>query len=152
MTNTTELYDVPPTPQLWAVIREAHDYLHEYINGPSVIDPKYGKVRFDAGVWGESDGNTCTVCLAGLWFVRRVGMLVLEISVSTSFPPLADFLDDLRHPDKDYVRERVQYELGVDVPEDLADELAGGEDEWDGNNPEHILAFLQWLLQQEMAA
>lgn len=145
MTDVTELYDIPPAPVLWEVIREAHDYLHEHINGPTITDPKYGQVRFDAGEWGQSDGTVCTVCLAGLWFVRRVGMLLTE---THTFPDLADFLDDLRHPDKEYARERVHYELGVVVPEDLADELVG--EVWDGSNPGHILAFLQWLLQQEI--
>lgn len=145
MTDTTELYDVPPAPQLWAVIREAHDYLHEYVHGPTIRDPRYGRVIFHAGIWGASNGDQCRVCLAGLWFVRKVGMLIQDLS--TSFPPLADFLDDLRQCDEDYARERVYYHLGVVVPEDLADELGGGG--WDDGDPEHILAFLHWLLGQE---
>lgn len=139
---------LPPREQLWVVVREARNYLHIWVNNPdSRSHPLALSIEFDARSWGSMDigyeSGTFRGCLAGLWYLYKEGRIVGE---EYSIPPLAEFLDMVRYPNTQakYI-ERV---LGVNIPpsREHRNTLVGTT--WSPNNPEHILAFLDWLLTQ----
>jgi hypothetical protein len=130
--------DLPAREELWVAVKEAHDYLQEYVNDVSThTHPVYGAVVFDSGVWGiPLNDEECWVCLAGLRYLRKEGgLLGLEKRVSDT----DRFLDALRCPY--YYKEHIKHWLGVEVPYSLTS--LHGLDE-----PEEILSFLGWLLEQ----
>lgn len=139
--------------QLWEVVQEAHDYLSAWVNDPAGgTHPTKGEIHFNAGSWGRSrkDKKVCYVCLAGLWYLQKRGILLKqEIKDTQVLPRIADFLDDLRHVDDTDVDYRIEQWLDISIPQDLAYNLiADTDDYWDEDNPHHILLFLDWLLEQ----
>ena|SRR4028118_1569578 len=147
------IYDYPPREELWSAVQEAHDYLQQYLNDPSSrVHPIEGEVKFNAYSWGEPDPDgegEYEVCLAGLWHLRKVGRL-LTVSVNDhdeyeNLPPICRFLDKLRCPGDN--GDEIEQWLGVDTTYyPSQDEKTGGM--LYSDNPEHILKFLTWLLQQ----
>lgn len=143
----------PPREELWAGVREAHYYLHQWVNDPSSrVHPTEGKVEFDAYSWGERDEDGCTACLAGLWYLRKVGRL-LSVTVNeddeyedlpSTYWPVCRFLDNLRHTTA--AAADIEQQLGVVIPDDL--EVVIGIPKWSLSEPKDILVFLTWLLQQ----
>lgn len=169
----TEVQDEPTRGELWQVIEEAHNYLHQWlVDSSSRMHPIYGEIEINMGDWGIRDSATsCSVCLAGLWYLRERGWLLGEafkinspdrVLVDIKTDRLVSFLNELRCPldviDDDEDLEPVTYShkigelLGIEGIPYLEDELmvALGLEEihWDEYDPEHILAFLQWLLEQ----
>lgn len=148
MANTTAS-DYPPREELWAAVQEAHDYLYQYLNDPSNREhPAEGEIEFSAYNWGLRYPGGCEVCLAGLWYLHKVGRL-LEVEMNdddeyVNLPPLCRFLDKLRCPadNGDEIEER----LGVATQSYPSQDEDGGM--LYGDNPEHILAFLRWLLER----
>lgn len=141
--------DVDTQAELWQVVQEAHDYLHAYLHDPtSRIYSEGGVVHFSASDWGYRTKDGCSVCLAGLWYLKKEGVLLGELF--KVLPQIADFLDDLRylHVDPELIGDW----LGIEIPYDLDIALAleaTGDDCWDKDNIHHILAFLKWLLQHK---
>jgi hypothetical protein len=133
---------LPPAEELWVLIQEARDYLRAWLSHPNMVHSNYGKIIFDTSTWGEKDGTSCKVCLAGLWYLQKGYGLLGEKGPK---PPVPDFLDDLRYPGAS--ADKLYDLLGVTVPEGLESELVSDHD-WDRGNPNHILLFLDWLLEQ----
>lgn len=137
------LTKVPTRDEMWQVVQEVRDYLYEYLNIPeSRVIPGVGEVVFDAGEWGKRMmGPTpgCYVCLAGIWYLRKLGVLLDEV-LPRFIPPIANRLDDMRLP---YYRseQHIADMLGIDALPILKD--------WDSSNPHHILRYLDWLLEQQ---
>jgi hypothetical protein len=128
-------------------VQEAYDYLHEWITNPtSRVHPHYGKVHFDISKWGYEGQESCMVCVAGLYYLRKYDLLLGIKYRYEPYPKLAEFLDDLTYSGADDDALIEEY-LGVHVPSGLRDRLVGG-GLWDSDQPEHLLAFLQWLLGQ----
>ncbi|WOL31459.1 hypothetical protein [Microcoleus phage My-WqHQDG] len=140
----------------WQIILEARDYLHAYLHDPDSRIYDDGKViHFDASEWGSITNGECNVCLAGLWYLRKENVLLGDIVNKVVTPQIAKFLDDLRYlnsiPSK---AKRLRDWVGIDIPDNLDTELAmkaTGNDHWDEDNPNHILAFLNWLLEHRPA-
>ena len=131
--------NLPPREELWAAVKEAHDYLQEYVNDVSShTHPVYGEIVFDAGVWGiPLNDREYWVCLAGLRYLRKEDKLL-----GMGVPGVCDtdrFLDALRCPH--HYREHIKHWLGVEVPYSMTS--LHGLDE-----PEEIVYFLGWLLEQ----
>lgn len=148
---TEQLDKLPPRDVLWQVVQEAYDYLHEWVTNPSSrAHPHYGKVHFDVSKWGREGEESCMVCVAGLYYLRKYDLL-LEVKYNHDpYPEVAEFLDELTYSDGDYDAQ-IEECLGVEIPEGLRDGLimVGP---WDSEHPEHLLAFLQWLLGQRTQA
>lgn len=133
--------DIPTRTELWAAVQEAHDYLYQYLNDlSSRYIPDLGTIEFDAWDWGSKVDRTCTVCLAGLYLLRREHKLFHDSD--TKMTPLLGFLDDLRNPDQ--YEDKIEEWLGVSVDYDSS--YIADDGLWDSGNPEHILHFLGWLL------
>lgn len=140
---------LPPRSELWAAVQEAYEYLDQYLNDlPSRQHPVYGRVVFEAGSWGSRFfSDECWVCLAGLRYLRKEDSL-LGVDVEQNgedISPTDYFLDALRDPE--YHGEYIEKWLGVWIPDDMVYDLIT--EPWDPENPEHILAFLGWLLRQD---
>lgn len=143
--------NLPPREELWAAVQEAHDFLYQYLNDPnSRKHPTEGEVEFNAYNWGLRYPGGCEVCLAGLWYLHKVGRL-LEVDDSKyeceGLPPLCRFLDKLRCPDDN--ADEIEEQLGVSTH-------SYPSQDGDGNmlysdNPKHILDFLTWLLDKGQA-
>ncbi|WOL31419.1 hypothetical protein [Microcoleus phage My-WqHQDG] len=134
--NLHEL-NLPPHEELWSAVREAHDYLQEYVNDiSSHTHPVYGEVGFNSWVWGIAiSDKECWVCLAGLRYLRKEDKLLRVPSVSDT----DIFLDALRDPYTN--REHIQRWLGAIAPYSWTS--------WSPlDKPEEILTFLDWLLEQ----
>lgn len=151
MTDTTTS-DHLPREELWAGIKEAHYYLHQWVNDLSSREhPAVGEVEFNAYNWGLRYPRGCEVCLAGLWYLHKVGRL-LEVEINdddeyVNLPPLCRFLDKLRYPEDN--ADEIEEWLGIAITYGtlyLDQERGGNYEEWDSGNPEHILHFLGWLL------
>lgn len=135
--------ELPPRDELWEVVQEAHDYLNTWVSDPdSRTDPDYGAVGFSVYNWGTSTWGECEVCLAGLYYLRKYGTLLGQDYQCR--PDLAEFLDNLTY--RGSVDAYIEQLLGVCVPDRLRNDLVGRQ--WTGDNPSHLLAFLQWLLGQ----
>jgi hypothetical protein len=145
----------PPMSELWAAVREAHDYLHEWLYDPSTrVHPVYGKVVFKGGSWGaffpyHDRGmpipNECWVCLAGLRYLRKENSL-LGVDVEQNGVDISAtdyFLDALHDPitNSGYIEQW----LGVRIPVGITSTELGIPDP---ESAEGILTFLTWLLQQ----
>jgi hypothetical protein len=146
--------DYPPREELWAAIKEAHYYLHQWVNDPSSrLHPTEGRIEFDAYSWGERGDGGCTACLAGLWYLHKVGrLLTVKVNDSDEYEdllptywPVCRFLDNLRHTWA--FTADIQRELGVVLPK-YDSELEEAIGKWTLHRPEDILIFLAWLLQQ----
>lgn len=145
--TTDHVDELPPRGVLWQVVQEAYNYLHEWVTNPSSrAHPHYGKVHFDVSKWGYEGLESCMVCVAGLYFLRKYDVLLGVTYKYDPYPKVADFLDDLTYSGADDDAKIEEY-LGVEIPEGLRDGLVGI-GPWDSEYPEHLLAFLQWLLGQ----
>jgi hypothetical protein len=137
---------LPPRRQLWVIIQEVHDYLYTYLNDPSSRHhPTMGRVYFCTTHWGRPilGGRGCEVCLAGLWYLRKCGVLLGSPDI---IPPLATLLDSLIDPR--YSHQRVSELLGIHIPAGIHHQLVGPY-MWESYNPVHILKFLAWLLEHK---
>ena len=149
ITITNHVDELPPRDELWEVVQEAYSYLHEWVTNPTTrVHPHYGKVHFDISKWGYKGLESCMVCVAGLYYLRKYDLLLgVEYSYGYEpYPKVAEFLDDLTYSsvDDDTLIEKY---LGVAIPRGLRAGLVGV-GPWDNTYPEHLLAFLQWLLGQ----
>ncbi len=151
----------------WQILQEAHDYLHAYLHDPDSRVYSDGKViHFDANNWGSIVDGGCTVCLAGLWYLRKENVLLEDIVCKVVTPQIANFLDSLRYlgtpldtpavyapRGPSYIWD-IEDWVGINIPDGLGDKLAmktTGDEHWDEDNSHHILAFLNWLLERRPA-
>lgn len=155
MNITDPEYLIESSDEKWQILQEARDYLHAYLHYPSSrLYSEAGVVRFDANEWGSVIDGGCTVCLAGLWYLKKENVLLGDMMKWCLLPQIADFLDDLRCLNEERDRGAIEDWIGIDVPDGLGTELATnttGSQLWDGDNPYHILAFLNWLIERRPA-
>jgi hypothetical protein len=135
---------------MWQILQEARDYLRAYLHDPSArVYAGGGVIEYSSDIWGDEVIGGCQVSLAGLYYLKKGGVLLTSLVFSSKvLPQVADFLSDLCYyldvvPEEDW--------LGMDLPDGLHPYLAAsaGIHKYDGDNPQHVLYFLDWLLEHK---
>ena len=143
-----------PREELWRIVEEAHQYLHDWLHkeGAGPWNVYRGMdIDFYANSWYTAITETrCTVCLAGLWYLQKLGLPLTLREERITTPEIANFLDTLRWADIEH--SDIEQYLGVEVPLGIGNRLVGdklGAHTYRSSNPKHILLFLEWLLEQK---
>lgn len=129
------------TPQeMMATVKQGRDYLRAAVDG-LVHEGHPIEVRMNQ--WGMlTQDGTYRVCLGGLWHLLEVGRLTAHSRRLNDRHPLVALLNIVRY--KTLSRDIVLDLLGIDT---LAYAYPA---DYDCDDPAAVLAFLDWLVQQEV--
>jgi hypothetical protein len=149
VTDTDYLVQGPN--EMWQIVQEVRDYLHAYLHDPSArVYAGGGVIHYSSEDWGEVVDGGCKVSLAGLYYLKKGGVLLTPLVMGKNVvPQVADFLCDLCYVD--VAPEHIEDWLSIDLPDGLYQDLAAsaGIPRWEGDNPQHVLYFLDWLLEHK---
>lgn len=129
------------TPQaLMDVVRQARDYLKDALSG-LLYEARPIKVRMNC--WGElTQEGIYKVCLGGLWHLLEKGRLTTHRRRDNDRHHTVQFLNEVRFQ---YVGRDTVFELlGIDTGTYLYPPT------YDCDDPQAVLTFLDWLVQQEL--
>ena len=149
VTDTDYLVSGPS--EMWQVLQEVRDYLHAYLHDPSAkVYGEGGVIDYSSDIWGDEVVGGCQVSLAGLYYLKKGGILLTPLVMGKNVvPQVADFLSDLCFVD--VAPEHIEDWLGIDLPDGLYLDMAAGMGipRWEGDNPQHVLCYLYWLLEHK---